>query len=117
MDGHLRGRAMNEQTDSNGRAPNAPAADRVWLTAAIERRAIRAASGSRRHLLFTIDVAASASHEDRPSLALALVLDRSGSMSGDKLRMVKQAALAVVERLGSADRLALAIFDHETRVL
>lgn len=40
-----------------------------------------------------------------------LVLDRSGSMAGEKLRAMKQAARAVVDRLGPQDRLGVVIFD------
>jgi len=48
--------------------------------------------------------------EDRP-VNLCLVLDRSGSMAGAKLRAMKTAAKQVVDRLGSLDRLAVVVFD------
>jgi Ca-activated chloride channel family protein len=40
-----------------------------------------------------------------------LVLDRSGSMAGKKLRYLKDAAKRVVDRLGSQDYLSIVIFD------
>ncbi|MHC4837049.1 MAG: vWA domain-containing protein [Planctomycetota bacterium] len=44
---------------------------------------------------------------DRPPLDLGLVIDRSGSMSGDKIRSVKQAALELLGQLGPRDRVTL----------
>ncbi len=40
-----------------------------------------------------------------------LVLDRSGSMAGEKLNHLKQAAHLVVDRLGAEDLLSIVIFD------
>lgn len=42
---------------------------------------------------------------------LCMVLDRSGSMAGEKLRYLKEAARLVVDRLGSADVLSIVVFD------
>jgi Ca-activated chloride channel family protein len=46
-------------------------------------------------------------------LTLALVVDRSGSMRGEKLRMAKHAALAVLDQLDERDRAAIVVFDDQ----
>jgi uncharacterized protein YegL len=48
---------------------------------------------------------------DLPSLAILLVIDRSGSMDGLKLEMAKDAALAVVDLLGPQDMVGVIAFD------
>ena len=49
----------------------------------------------------------------RPPIAIALVLDRSGSMSGEPLETAKRAAIWLVERLGPNDRVAVVTFDNQ----
>jgi Ca-activated chloride channel homolog len=53
---------------------------------------------------------------DRRPLNLSVVLDRSGSMGGDKLAYVKQAAGFLVQRLGGSDRLSVVSYDHRVTV-
>ena len=88
------------------------------LEARPERRLIQSTS-CQRHILFQIRaerLPESARPARRP-VAVALVLDRSGSMSGEKLRMAKGAALALAERLEERDRLALVVFDDQIDLL
>jgi uncharacterized membrane protein/uncharacterized protein YegL len=51
--------------------------------------------------------------EENPSLALVLVIDRSGSMSGDKIELAKAAAKASSDLLSPRDYISIIAFDHE----
>jgi Ca-activated chloride channel family protein len=55
--------------------------------------------------------------EKRAPLRLALVLDRSGSLGGDKLEFAKRCAAWLVSRLEPTDELALIDYDDEVRLL
>jgi Ca-activated chloride channel family protein len=50
---------------------------------------------------------------DRRPINVALVLDRSGSMSGEPLEAAKQAAIRFATFLGERDRLAVVAFDDQ----
>ena len=49
--------------------------------------------------------------KERPSLAMVLVIDKSGSMSGVPISLARQAAKASVELLSARDRVAVIAFD------
>lgn len=53
----------------------------------------------------------------RPGINLALVLDRSSSMSGEKIVRAKEAALMVIDRLRSDDILSVISYDDRVDVL
>lgn len=55
--------------------------------------------------------------EEKQSSALALVIDRSGSMSGEKLEMAKSAAIATAEVLTRNDSIGVFAFDSEAHVV
>ena len=50
-------------------------------------------------------------YEERHSTALALVIDRSGSMCGEKIEICKSASIATVELLTRKDYVAVVAFD------
>jgi Ca-activated chloride channel family protein len=54
---------------------------------------------------------------ERAPLDLAIVIDRSGSMSGGPLAAAKAAAQNLIRGLGSADRVAVLVFDDKVDVL
>ena len=49
--------------------------------------------------------------QTRPNIDLICVIDRSGSMSGEKMRLVQETLKFLIETLGDNDRLALVVFD------
>jgi uncharacterized protein YegL len=54
--------------------------------------------------------------EEMPGLDMVLVIDRSSSMSGEKLNMAKNAAIQALELLKEDDRLGVVTFDSEYKV-
>ena len=54
---------------------------------------------------------------ERSPLNLAIVLDRSSSMGGPPLDEAKRCAGMIVDRLGTRDRAALVVYDHDVAVL
>jgi len=55
--------------------------------------------------------------KEKPSLGMAIVIDKSGSMGGDKIEMAKTAARSAVELLGNSDQVAIIAFDGDTYVM
>jgi Ca-activated chloride channel family protein len=51
--------------------------------------------------------------KEKPSLAMVLVIDKSGSMGGVKIEMAKDAAKAAVELLGPKDKVGVIAFDAD----
>jgi len=49
--------------------------------------------------------------KETPSMAMVLVIDKSGSMGGVKIELAKEAAKAAVELLGRRDQVAVIAFD------
>ena len=55
--------------------------------------------------------------KQRPPLNLAVVLDRSGSMTGAKLEKARQAAMMLVDQLGADDVVSLVVYDSDVQVV
>src|SRR5277367_2658926 len=70
-------------------------------------------------IVIKIDLSAIAGRQKvrRTPLNLAVVLDKSGSMTGAKLEKTKQAAMQLVDRLAPNDIFSLIIFSDEAQVL
>ncbi|GAB4477898.1 MAG: hypothetical protein Kow00124_21600 [Anaerolineae bacterium] len=77
---------------------------------------VYAVSREQRLFLLARIKGADAATGSRPPLNLGLVIDRSGSMAGDKLDRVKQAAAFLVKHLDPSDRLSLVTYDNVVTV-
>ncbi len=54
---------------------------------------------------------------ERPAVNLSIVLDRSGSMSGQKLEKAKDAAIEALRHLGPQDIFSVVVYDHNVRTV
>lgn len=94
---------------------NAHAAD-IQVRAELSRSTIERKSRDRVYLRLSLKSLAAAEKRKRPPINVALVIDRSGSMSGDRLAAAKKGAHVALERLGSDDIAALVSYNHEVSV-
>lgn len=62
-------------------------------------------------LKVTLDARGGPDSEQHPPVNLCIVLDRSGSMEGQKIEQAKEAAVEAVRRLGPGDIFSLVIYD------
>ena len=69
------------------------------------------------HVLIELTAPPREAGAGRAPLNLALVLDRSGSMAGEKLDVTKEAAAFLAQRLQPDDRLAVVAFDSEVTLV
>jgi Ca-activated chloride channel family protein len=77
------------------------------------------AEGTRR-LLAEVRFEASADarrSETRQPVALALVMDISGSMSGEKIAQARNAVTQMIERMDADDRVAVVLYDDQVELL
>ncbi|MEP6638921.1 MAG: VWA domain-containing protein [Chloroflexota bacterium] len=82
-----------------------------------DRRLIRPNGHSQRFLLARIVAPRATNERVRPLVNLAIVLDRSGSMSGEKLRVAKLAVEEAIGRLQPDDRFSVVVYDDEVDVV
>lgn len=76
-----------------------------------DRHLIRPSAHSERFLLARVSAPRATAERPRSPVNLAIVLDRSGSMSGDKLRVAKTAVEEAIARLQPEDRFSVVVYD------
>ena len=82
-----------------------------------DRGLIRSTGGSVRYVLARIEAPAAPPSTDRLPVNLAFVLDRSGSMSGEKIELAREGVLTGIRSLRESDRFAVVVFDSEVEVV
>ncbi len=55
--------------------------------------------------------------KEKPSLAMVLVMDKSGSMQGEPIALARQAAKSAAELLSARDQIAVIGFDGEAQII
>ncbi len=89
----------------------------VRLHLDVDRSILPAESRERAVVKIGLDCIRLPQRDRRPPVNLALVIDRSGSMAGDKIARARQAALEAVRRLGPDDVVSLVAYDTTVQTL
>src|SRR5438874_661452 len=87
------------------------------IIANLDRRLVESTSTTERYLRVQIIAPDKTAPGTRLPLNLALIIDRSGSMSGTKLEKAKEAAIYCLRNLTGADRAAIIAYDDDVRVV
>lgn len=78
-----------------------------------DRSLVRAGGASVRHLLVSLTVPQTPPQPGREPLHVSLVLDRSGSMGGAKIRLAREAVRQALQALRADDRFSLVVYDDQ----
>lgn len=92
-------------------------ADQVALDVRLVHPTMKAGEKQTNHLRVALTGFELKSDVQRPPVNVALVLDRSGSMSGEKLRRAKEAAKVAIDRLDDDDIVSVVLYDSNVNVL
>ena len=76
-----------------------------------DRSLVRASAHSTRYALASLVAPRAARTHTRPPVNVAFVLDRSGSMGGQKIVLARQAVDHALRLLRSTDRFSLVVYD------
>ncbi|MBA3660062.1 MAG: VWA domain-containing protein, partial [Gemmatimonadales bacterium] len=82
-----------------------------------DRSLIRAGARSTRYVKVSFTAPEAPRTGGRRPVTVALVLDRSGSMSGEKIRLARTAAQSALTLLEADDRFAVVVYDEEIDLL
>lgn len=87
------------------------------LSIRTDRTLIRAHGRSQRFVVAEVIAPHATRADKRPPVNLAFVLDRSGSMGGNKLEFAKRAVQDALERLDDGDRFSIVTYDDHIDVI
>jgi Ca-activated chloride channel family protein len=87
------------------------------LAARSDRRLIRTNGRSRRFVLARVTAPSAPRRRERLPVNLAFVLDRSGSMSGEKIALAKETIGAALAGLDERDRFSVIAYDDKVDVV
>ena len=88
----------------------------MHLNALLDLEIVAIESEDQVSVLLELAAPTAKSNEPRAPAALEVVLDRSGSMQGDRLEAAKAALESLVDRLDPSDNFGLVVFDDDVQV-
>lgn len=91
--------------------------DPVRLRIDVDRTVLPADATEKAVVQIALDCAGPVRRDSRPPVNIAIVIDRSGSMAGDKIAKAREAALEAVRRLSPDDIVALIAYDSVVQTL
>jgi len=83
----------------------------------LDREVLPAGEPQRAVVKVTLDAPEPPPRADRPPVNLCIVLDRSGSMSGEKIERAKEAAIEALRRLEPRDLFSMVIYDTSVETI
>jgi Ca-activated chloride channel family protein len=92
-------------------------ADQVALNVGLANTVLEADATQTTYLKVGLTGFRMPSGKDRPPVNVAIVLDKSGSMSGAKIQRAREAAIAALERLDERDIVSVVTYDNSARVV
>ena len=92
-------------------------ASQVELSAELGHSVIDTKAKDTVYLRLSLKALAARERERRAPINVALVIDRSGSMQGERLAAAKKGVEAALDRLGPDDTVSLVAYNHEVDVL
>lgn len=98
-------------------APVTASAEQVGLDVRLVNPVMKAGQKETNYLRISLTGFDMEAQEQRSPVNVAIVLDHSGSMQGDKLEQAKRAAITAVDRLSDQDIVSVVIYDSNVEVL
>jgi len=95
----------------------AAAADRVLMDVALGTPLVLAGGPQRAYLKVGLTGFPLEESAKRTPVNISIVLDRSGSMSGEKMRKAREAAIMAIDRLGPDDIVSVVAYNHSVQVI
>ena len=96
---------------------SAPQAAEVKVEADLGRTVLPTSDPGSVYLRLSLKSLAAGKRERATRINAAIVIDRSGSMGGDRIAAAKEGARVALERLSSDDAIALVAYNHDVDVL
>ena len=98
-------------------APALSANSNLTVEARLAQPVMKTDSTQRNYLRVALGGCRPEPSENRTPVNVAFVIDRSGSMSGDRIEQAREAAIMAVQRLGPQDIASVVVFDTRANVL